>query len=126
MLTPPKALLLVSLAAVSSLAQTIHGNLFLFVPDLGACGVTNTSEQVVASVPSKVFSSFPGAGANPNKNPICHHSVFIKFGSTNLTVPVVDYYVDKSTTNVGLSRAGFVKFADVNDGIVHNVSWSVV
>lgn len=41
-------------------------------------------------------------------------------------MPVVDFYLDKSTTNVGLSKNGFIKFADVNDGIVENVNWTIV
>ncbi|OCH89408.1 hypothetical protein OBBRIDRAFT_835812 [Obba rivulosa] len=40
--------------------------LFKFVPALGACGFTNTSDQFAASVSSTTFHSFPGAGANAN------------------------------------------------------------
>lgn len=32
---------------------------FNFVPGLGACGFTNTSDQTVSSVSSQVFNTFP-------------------------------------------------------------------
>jgi len=76
MFVSTKALLAASFAVASSVAQTIHGNresnfplfflvlkipskVFLFVPGLGACGYTNSSDQIVASVPSKIYSSYP-------------------------------------------------------------------
>ncbi|PPQ99369.1 hypothetical protein CVT26_014312 [Gymnopilus dilepis] len=69
--------------------------------------------------------SCSGAGSNPNKNPICHHNVQIKW-STTLIAPVVDFYVAQTDNNVGLSEAGFVKFAELDDGVVKNVSWVVL
>ncbi|KAF8901864.1 hypothetical protein CPB84DRAFT_908295 [Gymnopilus junonius] len=118
--------LLVAVSTTSTAAQARVGDLFNFIPSLGACGFTNTSQQIVASVPSAVFSSYPGAGTNPNKNPICHHSVQIESGQTTLTAPIVDFYTAATDSNVGLSAAGFVKFADLDDGVVRNVSWVVV
>ncbi|KAF9476855.1 hypothetical protein BDN70DRAFT_811551 [Pholiota conissans] len=99
---------------------------FNFVPSLGACGYTNTSQQIVASVSNVVFNNYPGATANPNKNPICHHKIFIQSGSKNLTASIVDFFQSKDTNNVGLSDAGFSQFADLSDGIVPNVAWSIV
>ncbi|CAL1711696.1 unnamed protein product [Somion occarium] len=114
--------LLSSIAA----AQTHTGTLFNFVPGLGACGFTNTSSQTVASVSSQVFNSFPGAGPNPNNNPICKHSVTISHNGVNLTAPIVDFCAQCPQFNVGLSAVAFQKFAPLSDGIVPNVTWEIV
>ncbi|KAF8181803.1 hypothetical protein BJ912DRAFT_605139 [Pholiota molesta] len=122
--------LLLSFSLVSSMAQ-MHGtgDLFNFVPGLGACGNTNNSEQIVASVSTAVFSKFPGATANPNKNPICQHKILIVSGKKNVTASIVDFFASESkndANNVGLSSSGFDKFANESDGIVPNVTWSII
>ncbi|KAF8959896.1 hypothetical protein BDZ97DRAFT_1761051 [Flammula alnicola] len=126
--------LFLTFGLASTVAQT-HGvgTLFSFTPGLGACGFTNTSEQIVASVSRVVFSNFAvlisqdrGATANPNKNPICKHKIFIKSGNKNLTAAIVDFYVAKVDDNVGLSPDGFATFGNADDGIVPNVTWSIV
>ncbi|KAI0074865.1 hypothetical protein K474DRAFT_1709517 [Panus rudis PR-1116 ss-1] len=117
------AILLASCAS----AQTHTGTLFNFVPGLGACGFTNTSSQTVASVSSKVFNTFPGATANPNDNPICHHSVNISHNGVSVAAHVVDFFTaPNADDNVGLSPSAFQKFAPLDDGIVPNVTWSIV
>ncbi|TFY79007.1 hypothetical protein EWM64_g5006 [Hericium alpestre] len=60
---------LFSLSALFALAaaQSHTGTLFTFDPGLGACGFTNTSTQIVASVSETFFQNFPGATQNPNE-----------------------------------------------------------
>ncbi|KAH8103499.1 hypothetical protein BXZ70DRAFT_734699 [Cristinia sonorae] len=114
-----------SIVAVS--AQTQTGTLFNFVPGLGACGFTNTSTQIVASVSAHTFSTFPGATPNPNNNPICTHSLKITHNNVTVTAPIVDFFTATGVdSNVGLSAAGFVKFAPLSDGIVPGVVWQIV
>ncbi|KAK7691952.1 hypothetical protein QCA50_005357 [Cerrena zonata] len=119
---------LCAVAAVSTtiFAQTHTGTLFNFVPGLGACGFTNSSDQTVASVSSQVFNSFPGAGPNPNNNPICTHSVTISSNGTNLTAPIVDFCTQCDQFSVGLSPSAFEQFAPLPNGIVPNVTWEIV
>ncbi|KAH7920596.1 hypothetical protein BV22DRAFT_790298 [Leucogyrophana mollusca] len=100
-------------------------SVFNFVPGLGACGYTNTSTQFVASVPSVFFHSFPGAGANPNDNPICTYDVTIIHNTTSVTAQIVDYCTQCADTSIGLSTSAFAKFADPSVGVVNNVSWAV-
>ncbi|KAF8058628.1 hypothetical protein FPV67DRAFT_510872 [Lyophyllum atratum] len=107
-------------------AQNHTGTLFFFTPGLGACGFTNTSTQIVASVSSTFFNTFPNATANPNKNPLCKRKLLITSGAKNITASVVDFFVDPAPFNVGLSPTAFQKFATLDDGIVPNVTWSVV
>ncbi|KAF9444116.1 hypothetical protein P691DRAFT_678192, partial [Macrolepiota fuliginosa MF-IS2] len=99
---------------------------FIFNPGPGACGFTNTSSQLVASVSAQVFNKFPGATTNPNKNPICRRSAFITYDGKNVTAPIVDFFTNPGTYNVGLSLPGFTVFASEDDGIVEKVTWIIV
>jgi hypothetical protein len=48
---------------------------------------------------------------------------------TSLIAPIVDFFPDSSPgsqSNVGLSLPGFTKFAPESDGIVVNVTWTIV
>ncbi len=51
--------------------------------------------------------------------------ISIPVGSKNITAPIVDYYTASSVEDVGLSPAGFEKFANVTEGIVSNATWSI-
>ncbi|KAF5360957.1 hypothetical protein D9756_005164 [Leucocoprinus leucothites] len=104
------------------------GTMFIFDPGLGACGFSNTSSQIVASVSQQVFRSFPGATPNPNKNPICRRKATIKYDGKSLTAAIVDFFPDNGPAqhNIGLSLPGFTFFAPESDGIVPNVTWSIV
>ncbi|KAI0061197.1 hypothetical protein BV25DRAFT_1839231 [Artomyces pyxidatus] len=106
-------------------AQNHTGTLFTFDPGLGACGFANTSTQTVASVSETFFSSFPGATANPNDNPICTHSITITSNGTSLTAAIVDLCPTCPEFNVGLSPSAFTKFAPISQGIVNGVTWFV-
>ena len=46
-------------------------------------------------------------------------------GSKTVTAPIVDYYRGDSVDAVGLSIPGFEKFANITEGIVSNVTWSI-
>ncbi|KAF5320761.1 hypothetical protein D9619_002153 [Psilocybe cf. subviscida] len=123
-----RVFILLSLAVVSVMAQTKGtGNLFDFVPELGACGFVNNSQQLVASVSRVVFENFKGATANPNDNPICKHKLLVKSGKKNVTAAIVDYYVNnKTSVDVGLSPVGFNQLSKPGQGIVQNVTWSII
>ncbi|OCH89406.1 hypothetical protein OBBRIDRAFT_794271 [Obba rivulosa] len=124
MLTLATALSL-GLLAASATAQSGTGTLFNFIPGLGACGFTNTSDQFVALVSSKTFHSFPGSGANPNTNPICTHNLTVSFNGKNVSAQIVDLGLDAPDDNVGFSPAAFEQFAPPVQGIVQNVIWTI-
>ncbi|OBZ69848.1 Papain inhibitor [Grifola frondosa] len=115
-----------ALFAIAVTAQTHQGDLFNFVPGLGACGFTNTSTQFVASVSNEFFHSFPGSGTNPNANPICTHNLTVAFNGTNVSAQVVDFCLSCPSSNVGLSPVAFEVFAPLAQGIVSNVTWEVI
>jgi len=122
-----KLIFFVSLYFSIALAQSHTGTLFNFVPGLGACGFTNSSTQIVASVSQEVFTTFPGATTNPNNNPICTHKVSITSGGKNVQAAIVDFFTAADAdNNVGLSATAFEEFAPLSDGIVTNVVWSIL
>ncbi|OCH89532.1 hypothetical protein OBBRIDRAFT_732521, partial [Obba rivulosa] len=98
---------------------------FNFVPGLGACGFTNTSDQLVASVSSQTFHSFPYALTSMYSNPICTHDLTVSFNGTNVTAQIVDFCISCPAEDVGFSAAAFEKFAPTEQGIVQNVTWVI-
>ncbi|EMD33016.1 expansin-like protein [Gelatoporia subvermispora B] len=109
----------------SAAAQSGHGTLFDFNPSLGACGFTNTSDQLVAAVSSDTFHSFPGSGSNPNNNPICHHTLTVSHDGKSVTAQIVDFLGDEPAGDVGLSPAAFSTFAPPSQGVVQDVYWVI-
>ncbi|KII95423.1 hypothetical protein PLICRDRAFT_170079 [Plicaturopsis crispa FD-325 SS-3] len=111
----------------ASAATSGKGTLFNFAPGLGACGFTNTSTELVASVSAKNFNSYPGATSNPNKNPICTHKLTVSLGDKHYSAKIVDYFVAQGQdSDVGFSDAAFTKFANPSQGTVEGVSWVIV
>ncbi|KAJ7077683.1 hypothetical protein B0H15DRAFT_861506 [Mycena belliarum] len=126
--------LLVSLVfAVAALAApqraAVIGTVFQIDPDLGACGWKNTSAQAVGAVSATTFHSYPGATANPNKNPICHHNMNITANGITVVVQIVDYFKEDPNAgpnDVGIPVPQFVKMAPVRDGIIEDATWIII
>ncbi|KAJ6626632.1 hypothetical protein B0H10DRAFT_2210926 [Mycena sp. CBHHK59/15] len=134
MLSVSKILLSLSftLAALGMRQPSVErsGTVFIFEPDLGACGFTNTSDQAVGTVSSTVYKSYPGATANPNKNPICHHTMVVQVpNGQTVSVQIVDFFPengDAGPNDVGVTKMDFVKMAPLDDGIIPNATWSIL
>ncbi|KAH7912723.1 RlpA-like double-psi beta-barrel-protein domain-containing protein-containing protein [Hygrophoropsis aurantiaca] len=112
-------------AQASSWNVTQHGEMFHFVPGLGACGYTNDSTRSVASVSLNFFNSFPGSTDNPNDNPICTHHLNVTYNGTTVVAQIVDLCIQCADNSVGLSSSAFAHLADLRVGIVKNVTWVV-
>ncbi|KAJ7464160.1 hypothetical protein FB451DRAFT_1403525 [Mycena latifolia] len=146
----PLALVLATLGALQK--TDVVGTVFQIVPDKapGACGWTNTSTQAVGAVSNTTFKSFPGATANPNKNPICHHFMNITgppFPSlpnspyadlrvpallahgVTVSVQIVDFFKqdpNAGPNDVGIPVMEFAKMAPVRDGIIKDATWVIL
>ncbi|TFK63661.1 hypothetical protein BDN72DRAFT_847367 [Pluteus cervinus] len=116
-----------SLAVSSALGDEAYvGTAFHFVPGQGACGHVNNGTQLVGSVSRKFFTTYPGATANPNKNPLCHKKLFVQANKRSVIVDIIDFWVDNLPQNsVGLSDTAFKLFAPLDDGVV-DVTWTVI
>jgi len=91
---------------------------------LGACGWTNTDNELVAAVSHILYDGWPGATANPNNNPICGRYATAHYGSNSVTVKVVDRCVGCGKWDLDFSTDAFKILTnnDLNLGRIH-ITW---
>ncbi|KAJ7126027.1 barwin-like endoglucanase [Mycena epipterygia] len=109
-------------------STTYSGDGTYYQPGLGACGVTNTADQLIVAVGHGVFDSYPGATpANPNKNPICGKQLKATYNGKSVTVTVEDRCAGcPGAADLDFTQTGFEKLADINTGRIHGVKWEWV
>ncbi|KAI0632603.1 RlpA-like double-psi beta-barrel-protein domain-containing protein-containing protein [Trametes polyzona] len=121
-------LLAVVSAASVSLAQTASGtgDATFYSAGLGACGVTNTDADFIAAIDAQTFDTFPGAGANPNLNPICHKQVTVT-GPDGKTVNVLvtDRCPGCAKGSIDLTPTAFQQLASLDVGRLHGITWTM-
>ncbi|PIL27165.1 hypothetical protein GSI_10307 [Ganoderma sinense ZZ0214-1] len=59
-------------------------------PGLGSCGISSSDSQLVVAVDAQTIQAFPGAGSNPNLNPMCGRKLKVTYQKKSVTVTVVD------------------------------------
>nr|VWO99416.1 N/A [Ganoderma boninense] len=124
------ALLVVLSAAATSFAE-VHmsksgGDATFYTPGVGSCGRTSTASQMIVAVDIKTIQSFPGAGANPNKNPMCGRKMRVSKGKKSVVVTVVDTCPGCAVGSVDLSPAAFKKLAPLSVGRLHDIKWTLL
>ncbi|KAA1477373.1 barwin-like endoglucanase [Dentipellis sp. KUC8613] len=107
----------------ASESGTNDGRGTFFYPGLGACGVTNSNDDLIVAVGHDLFDTFPGANGNSNDNPICKKSITANFEGKSVTVKVTDRCVGCNSTDLDFSPAAFAKLADLNLGEI-GMTWS--
>ncbi|KAJ7328493.1 barwin-like endoglucanase [Mycena albidolilacea] len=114
-------------APVELYPRTFSGDATFFDPGLGACGFTNTADQLIVAVGHGEFDSFPGAGPNPNTNPICGKQIQATSGGRTVTATVVDRCAGcAGAADLDFSEAAFAQLADPSVGRIHGVQWDFV
>ncbi|KAJ7246464.1 hypothetical protein C8J57DRAFT_1724858, partial [Mycena rebaudengoi] len=106
-----------------------NGTVFYFEPGEGACGFINNATEHVGTVSMSFCNAFPGATANPNKNPICNRTLSIRVNNKTLNVKVVDCFQedkDAGPNDIGITKMDFETLAPLRDGIIPNAMWSIV
>lgn len=68
---------------------------------LTACGQTYSDTDYVAAASKLLFDIVPGAGANPNNNPICNKKVTVMHEGKSVTVKIVDRCEACAITDLG-------------------------
>ncbi|KAL0579471.1 hypothetical protein V5O48_002513 [Marasmius crinis-equi] len=106
-------------------SKTLTGDATFYDPGLGACGKTNNGGQLIAAVAAPVFDGFPGAGANPNANPICGKKAKVTFKGKSVTVNIVDRCPGCGSSGIDLSPAAFSKLASQSVGRLTGVKWTI-
>ncbi|KAK1227404.1 hypothetical protein PQX77_009605 [Marasmius sp. AFHP31] len=107
-------------------SKTFTGDATFYAPGLGSCGKTNNGGQLVAAVAAPVFDKFPGAGPNPNKNPICGKKARVTFKNKSVTVSLVDRCPGCGNSGIDLSPAAFEKLASKSVGRLKGVKWTIL
>ncbi|KAL0572119.1 hypothetical protein V5O48_009846 [Marasmius crinis-equi] len=123
--------LLVAAVAVASLANAAPANLVArqvhtvtwYDPGLGACGITNGPNDLIAAVSVSVYNNFPGATPNPNLNPICKKKARVTANGKSVDVTIVDKCPGCSDGSIDLSPAAFKVLAAQSVGRIHGGSW---
>ncbi|KAL4064904.1 RlpA-like double-psi beta-barrel-protein domain-containing protein-containing protein [Scleroderma yunnanense] len=91
---------------------------------LGACGITNNDNQLIAAVSEHLFDSYPGYnGVNPNTNPVCGKQVTASYNGKSTTVTITDRCTGCATTDLDFSPSAFGMLADLSLGRI-DITWS--
>ncbi|KAH9926625.1 barwin-like endoglucanase [Epithele typhae] len=125
------AVLLAALSAVTvGYAQTASGtgDLTFYAPGLGSCGHTNTDADFVVAIDTATITSFPGATANPNLNPMCGRqiSITVPGAAGPVMATVVDTCFGCARGSIDVSPAVFQQVAALSVGRISGVSWTLV
>ncbi|KAK7691778.1 hypothetical protein QCA50_005181 [Cerrena zonata] len=117
--------LLASWVSVGFAISSGTGAATFFNPGPGACGHTNNGQDFIVAVSAQVFDTFPGAGANPNKNPVCNKKLTATFQGKSVSVTVVDRCPGCAVGDIDLSPAAFQKLASLDKGRLQGVRWTI-
>ncbi|KAJ2931169.1 hypothetical protein H1R20_g5936, partial [Candolleomyces eurysporus] len=99
------------------LAGTQSGQGTFYDTGLGACGGVNKDTDFIAAVSMHLFDNFPGAGNNPNKNPVCGRRIRASRGGASVTITVVDRCVGCALTDLDFSPSAFDALTNGNRGL---------
>ncbi|EJD54394.1 hypothetical protein AURDEDRAFT_110058 [Auricularia subglabra TFB-10046 SS5] len=93
---------------------------------LGSCGIQNSASEYVVAVSQQLFDTYPGAGANPNLNPICGKQASVSYGGKSITVTIVDRCTGCAYGDLDFSTSAFAAIADMNAGRIQGIQWQLV
>jgi hypothetical protein len=81
---------------------------------------------LVAAASELLFDKVPGAGVNPNLNPICGKKVRVTYQGNSVTVSIFDRCVACRKTDLDLSPAAFSQLASQSVGRLDGATWEWV
>ncbi|KAF6811621.1 hypothetical protein CSOJ01_05605 [Colletotrichum sojae] len=105
--------------------QDVHtGDLTYYDVGLGACGNTNSDDDMIVSVSHYLWDDVQ-EGGNPNNNPLCGRKIRVRRddGEGSVDVTVVDRCTGCEPADLDLSPAAFEKLAKKAEGRVTG-TWS--
>ncbi|KAJ7476632.1 plant expansin [Mycena latifolia] len=105
--------------ALDTRAKVHTGDGTFFAPGVGACGKTNTPDDLIVAVSHELFDNFP--------NPICGKQLKAHHGGKSVTVRVQDRCGGcAGRGDLDFTQAGFKKLAPLSVGRIHNVKWEFI
>ncbi|PIL27144.1 hypothetical protein GSI_10285 [Ganoderma sinense ZZ0214-1] len=102
------------------------GDATYYAPGLGSCGHNNVATDFIVAVDHATITKFPGAGANPNTNPMCGRKMRVTYGKKSVTVTVADTCPGCAVGSVDLTPTAFEKLAPLSVGRLHGVKWTLL
>ncbi|KII89530.1 hypothetical protein PLICRDRAFT_29734 [Plicaturopsis crispa FD-325 SS-3] len=112
---------------LSIVSATKIGQGTFFEPGEGACGHFNTAADSIVAVSSKFFTTFPGAGPNPNTNPMCNKQLKITYKGKTAKATVTDECPScPGKFDLDMSPAVFNQLADPSVGLLKGISWEFI
>ncbi|KAJ7292243.1 plant expansin [Mycena rebaudengoi] len=109
------AAIAMSVPAVRQTGETFSGTATFYTPGLGACGVTNTEQDLIVAVGPDFFA-----------NSICGQQLRATFEDKEVIVTVQDECNVCSGTDLDFSPAAFEQLADLSVGLLKGVQWSFI
>ncbi|KAJ7223509.1 plant expansin [Mycena pura] len=111
----------------SRAGQTFTGDGTVYQPALGACGISNTADQLIVAVGHGLFDSYPGATANPNLNPICGKKLKASYNGKSVTVTVEDRCAGcAGADDLDFAQAAWTELGQTESTRIHGVKWEWV
>ncbi|KAL0572118.1 hypothetical protein V5O48_009845 [Marasmius crinis-equi] len=102
------------------------GDVTFYAPGLGSCGISSGPTELVAAVAAGTFDTFPGAGPNPNLNPICGKRARVTANGKSVDVKIVDRCPGCTGGSIDLSPTAFEILAPQSVGRVTGATWTFV
>ncbi|KAL0570259.1 hypothetical protein V5O48_011709, partial [Marasmius crinis-equi] len=91
---------------------TLTGQAALHNVGTAACSTTSSNSDFVVALSDAVFDAWPGAGANPDENPICNKHIQVSYQGKTIELTIVDRCAECAFYDLGLTPAAFSKFED--------------
>ncbi|KAI0753810.1 barwin-like endoglucanase [Fomes fomentarius] len=117
-------------AATYGYAQSLSmsgGDVTFYSAGTGSCGFFNTDADFIVAVDIATMQNFPGAGANPNANPICGRQMVVTGpDGKSVTVTVADTCPGCAPGSVDLTPTAFQQLASLDVGRLHGISWTLI
>ncbi|KAA1468194.1 hypothetical protein DENSPDRAFT_833424 [Dentipellis sp. KUC8613] len=111
-------------APAGFLAGTQTGQGTYYATGLGSCGIVNNDSDYIVAVSHLLYDSYPGAGANPNANPVCNKRIQAHYQGKSVTVTVTDRCEACKMTDLDFSPAAFSQLASESIGRLNGVTWN--
>ncbi|KZP03598.1 hypothetical protein FIBSPDRAFT_879297 [Athelia psychrophila] len=111
-------------AAAAVVKGQYTGDATLYNPGLDECGTYSSPSDYVVVIAAPIFDSYPGAGPNPNQNPICFKVINVNYQGKSVDATVVGRCAGCPGANIELSLAAFDALADPRVGRLHGVQWN--
>ncbi|EPQ27214.1 uncharacterized protein PFL1_05137 [Pseudozyma flocculosa PF-1] len=106
--------------------QTMTGRGTFYSAGLGACGKTNSDQDMIVAVSKDVFERFNPSDGNPNHNHLCGLRIKITYKGKSAFATIEDECPTCPTTSLDMTKTLFEHFADPDQGVLNGMQWTIL